>query len=215
MAKSKDNDKIPLPTNTTDIKKWYTYIKKIKEHEPVKKTSCECILANGKSNRSRTGDFEKFGLLEVINGYVYVTELGLELLNMFDGEKSPDRTEKISLMLKIFKSWHVTNGGRDIHPGNIMLKLLMDPLMDGRLSDHELAIFVGNKNFKTDDQYEEIRDCILDFRSNTEGMCIAQTKRTKSYIFMPSFVSNWEIFDKLIDIAIKCDEESRTFSLLK
>ena len=215
MAKARDRDKISLPTNTTDINTWRSYIIKIKEHEPIKRASCECLLVNGKSNRGRIGDLERFGLLEVIDGYVYVTDLGMDLLNLYNdsGECLVDEIEKTALMLKIFESWHVTNGGRDIHPGKIVIRLLSDPLMDGFISDHEFACFVENKDFKVDDQYEEIRDYILDFRNNTDGMCLALTKKSKSNIFLPTFVSNWEIFDKIIDIAIKYDASTDTFSL--
>lgn len=212
---TRDNDKISLPTNTTHITTWRVYVKKVKDKQPILKSSCECLLANGKSTRARIGDLEKFGLLEVIDNYVYVTELGLELLELFseDGECITDDIEKTATMLKIFKTWHVTNGGRDIHPGNIIVNLLNDPLMDGNITDHEVAYFVTNKNFKYDSQYEEIRDYILEFRNNTNGLCIATTKSSKSYIFMPTFVSDWEIFEKIIDIAIKYDASTQTFSL--
>ena len=212
---SRDNDKILLPTNTTHITTWRVYVEKIKDKQPILRSSCECLLVNGKSKRSKIGDLEKFGLLEVIDNYVYVTELGLELLELFDedGNCITDDIDKTATMLKIFKTWHATNGGRDIHPGDIIIKLLDDPLMDGFITDHEVAHFVTNKKFKFDSQYEEIRKYILDFRNNTDGLCIAKTKISKSYIFLPTFVSDWEIFEKIVDIAIKYDESTDTFSL--
>lgn len=212
---SRDNDKITLPTNTTHITTWRKYVQKIKDKQPILRQSCECLLADGKSTRSRIGDLEKFGLLEIIDNYVYVTELGLELLSLFDSDGNPiaNELEKTATMLKIFRTWHATNGGRDIHPGCIIIKLLDDPLMNGCITDHELAYFVTNKNFKYDFQYDEIRDYILDFRNNTDGLCIAKTKSSKSYIFLPTFVSDWEIFEKILDIAIKYDAGTGKFSL--
>lgn len=214
MANKRNHDKIPLPTNTTHISTWCIYLKKIKNNEPIKRKNCECLLVNRKPKRSKLGDFEKFGLIEIVDDYVTVTELGCELIDIFDenDECVVDEISKTALMLKIFKSWHVTNKGRDIHPGAIIIDLLMDPCMDGYISDHELAHFVSNKDFMYDNQYEEIRDYILEFREK-ESLCIAKTRSTKAHIFIPTFVSDWEIFDKIIDIAIVYDKDTKTFGL--
>ena len=214
MANTREHDKIALPTNTTHISTWCIYLKKIRKHEPILRNSCECLLVSGKKNRSKLGDLEKFGLLKIVNDYVSVTDLGLQLINVFDdnGVCTVDEITKTAMMLQIFKSWHVTNKGRDIHPGSIIIDLLMDPFMGGYISDHELAYFVSNKDFKFDNQYEEIRDYILEFRKSG-GLCIAKTKTTKAYIFMPTFVSDWEIFQKIVDISIIYDEDTEEFGL--
>lgn len=214
MANTREHDKIALPTNTTHISTWCIYLKKIKSHEPILRNSCECLLVNGKKNRSKLGDLERFGLLKIVDDYVSVTDLGYELIDIFDenDECIVDEISKTAMMLRIFKSWHVTNKGRDIHPGSIIIDLLMDPLLEGYISDHEVAYFVSNKDFKFDNQYEEIRDYILAFRKSG-GLCIAQTKTTKAYIFMPTFVNDWEIFEKIIDVSIVYDEDTEIFSL--
>lgn len=222
----RDIDKIQLPTNTTDISVWRLFVQKIKENEPVREENCAAIFsfakAEGKRKKKSNGDTHTkktlvdFGLLEVVNGYVYATKLGNELLALYDerGARIADEIEETAVMLKIFKTWHATNLNRNIHPGEVILKLLVDPLMDGYISDHEIAYFAANKEFKNDSQYEEIRNYILEFRRN-QGMCIALTKKSKAHNFMPTFANNWNILKKISDNAIKYDAITGIFSMDK
>ena len=157
---AREYDKIQLPTNTTDINIWRHFLKKIKESEPILEDHCAPVFSiaktKGKRKKKSKGDTHTkatlilFGLLETINGYVYVTYLGKELINLYNEDDNciVDTIEKTALMLRIFESWHATNLGRDIHPGKIIIELLDDPEMEGFITDHEIAYFSANKDFK-------------------------------------------------------------------
>lgn len=202
-------DKIQLPTNITDIEMLARLLRVVKNNEPLtsqnSKTLFEDAKMEGKRKKKSKGDTHtekalySYGLIKYVgsakNSFV-VTKLGEELLSIYgdDGSLKCDEEKFVSTTLKVFASWYADNKGRDIHPGRIILQLLCDPELSGYLTEHEVAHFVYCPDFKIDEQYEEIKQFILDFRK--KYIASPYTKTTKSYIFLPSLVNNWHILEK-------------------
>lgn len=216
-----NQDKIQLPTNSTDISTLVRYLKSIKESEPLNNNSAQDIFktvkesgkrkkASGKRDTHTAGTLSTYGLIRYLPGKnkdFVVSNLGCELIAMYDDGGNPQKSdeEHTVMLLKVFAAWHETKKGRDIHPGLIILKLLCDKDMDYYITEHDVAYFTCNPDFMSDEQYEDIKQYILDFRKNYDGIFGLTKRPCKADIFMPTFVTNWKIFDKGIIYSIDKD----------
>lgn len=157
-----------------------------------------------------TGTLATYGLIRFIDNNkpanFVVSDLGCELISLYDNEGKPIKSSDgvqlhsngkyMVMLLRVFSAWHETGKGRNIHPGKIMLQLMSDPDLDYYLSEHDVAYFTSNPDFKSDDQYVEIKNSIIEFRNKFDGVYGFTSKPCKAEIFMPTFVRNWGIFDK-------------------
>lgn len=207
-------DKINLPTNTTDIGTYANYLTKIRENSPVKIESAHNLFAKVKATgRKKTEDAKKdthnlktledYGLIEVSpESGIKLSNLGKELEDCLNQEsRSYTEEEHVSIMLRIFMSWHYTDSfGRDIHPGYIIVKLICDDEV-GYITNHELALFVSTTNIKYDSQYNEIKKIILNFRNSEIGIH-GLVSQTKSKTYLTALVSKWKIFrDESVELS--------------
>ena len=157
-----------------------------------------------------TGTLATYGLVRYVDNNkpanFVVSDLGCELIELYDDAGKPIVNEagvqlhsngKYTVMLlRVFSAWHETGKGRNIHPGKIMLQLMSDPDLDYYITEHDVAYFTSNPNFKFDSQYDEIKNSILEFRSKYDGVYGFTSRPCKAEIFMPTFVRNWNIFEK-------------------
>lgn len=157
-----------------------------------------------------TSTLATYGLIRYVDNNkpanFVVSDLGCELISLYDDEGSPLKNSNgvqlhsngkyVVMLLRVFSAWHQIGKGRDIHPGKIMLQLMCDPDLDYYLTEHDVAYFTSNPDFKSDSQYSEIKNSILDFRQRYDGVYGFTSKPCKAQIFMPTFVSNWGIFKK-------------------
>lgn len=209
-----NQDKIQLPTNSTDISTLVRYLKGIKEKEPLNNNSAQEVFkavkesgkrkkASGKRDTHTAGTLSTYGLIRYLPGKnkdFVVSDLGCELIAMYDEDGNPKKSEEehTVMLLKVFAAWHETKKGRDIHPGLIILKLLCDEEMEYYITEHDVAYFTCNPDFKSDEQYDEIKKYILEFRKNYDGVFGLTKRPCKADIFMPTFVTNWQIFRKAV-----------------
>lgn len=216
-----NQDKIQLPTNSTDISTLVRYLKGIKEKEPLNNNTAQTIFqevkvsgkrkkASGKKDTHTAGTLSTYGLIRYLKGKnknFVVSDLGCELISMYDDDGNPLRSdeEHTVMLLKVFAAWHETKKGRDIHPGLIILKLLCDKDMGYYITEHDVAYFTCNPEFKSDNQYEEIKRYIIEFREKYDGIFGLTKKPCKADIFMPTFVTNWCIFNKEIIFNVEKD----------
>lgn len=219
-----NQDKIQLPTNSTDISTLVRYLKGIKANEPLNNTTAQDVFkavkesgkrkkASGKRDTHTAGTLSTYGLIRYLPGKskdFVVSDLGCELIAMYDDDGAPMKSEEehTVMLLKVFATWHETKKGRDIHPGLIILKLLCDEEMGYYITEHDIAYFTCNPDFKSDDQYDEIKKYILEFRQKYDGIFGLTKKPCKADIFMPTFVTNWQIFEKAIIYTVDKDPAS-------
>lgn len=157
-----------------------------------------------------TGTLATYGLIRYIDSNrpanFVVSDLGCELISLYDDSGKPITNDEgvqlysngkyTVMLLRVFSAWHETGRGRNIHPGKIMLQLMSDPELDYYITEHDVAYFTSNSEFKYDSQYDEIKKSILEFRMKYDGVYGLTSKPCKAEIFMPTFVRNWGIFEK-------------------
>lgn len=226
---ARNQDKIQLPTNSTDIVTLVRYLKEIKkEGKPLTNETAQDafkrVKASGKRGKASdkkdthtAGTLSKYSLIEYVDekGKEFViSALAEELIAMYeddgsyvkkDGKQIYSEEEYQTVNLKIFMAWHETTKGRDIHPGMIILRLMTEEELDYYVSEHDVAYFTSNPKFVSDEQYDEIKQYIIEFRNNYDGVFGKTKKPCKADIFMPTFVSNWRIFEKKAICDIKED----------
>ena len=218
-------DKINLPTNTTDITTYASYLTAIKENAPVGKDNILPLFAGVKATgRKKTDDAQKdthnlqtledYGLIvQNANGTISLSHLGTQLEDCMN-ENTPSFLEekRVSLMLQIFMSWHYTDKfGRDIHPGYIIVKLLSDPEVC-YLTNHEVALLVSTSSFKYDSQYNMIKNKVLVFRNSGQGVH-ELVSQTKARTYLKSLSTSWGIFD-CYNVELTQEQKNRAFGYL-
>lgn len=200
------NNKINLPTNTTDIKMLANYLSAIDEKKVVAVADEQELFSSVKAQFSRKkkdthardthtkAALSLYGLIDINDdGSFSVSALGKEVVNCFSTESNYSREDKIALMLKVFVRMEIIDNpnNRRIHIGFVILKLLCDSELDFYITNQELAHMVMNPAFISDNQYDEMKQYILDFRNSDVG--ISQfAPQTKAATFMTTFVTNWE-----------------------
>jgi hypothetical protein len=208
---ARNNNKINLPTNTTDIRTLAKYLLYINNEGKVLKENEQNVFANVKINESRKNvtnpakdthtksTLKLFGLIDVFEDDSFsVSELGIEVINYFNDENSFSEEDRVALMLKVLCRWEIKdNYGRHIHPGYILIKLLCDPEMNYYITNHELSHFVMCEDFLLDNQYEDIKKFILEFR-NLELPYDKNWKTSKSDIFLSTFDTNWGLLTRTL-----------------
>lgn len=167
-----------------------------------------------------TGTLATYGLIRYIDSNrpanFVVSDLGCELISLYDDSGKPITNDEgvqlysngkyTVMLLRVFSAWHETGRGRNIHPGKIMLQLMSDPELDYYITEHDVAYFTSNSEFKYDSQYDEIKKSILEFRMKYDGVYGLTSKPCKAEIFMPTFVRNWGIFEKKEIFDISSDD---------
>lgn len=178
-----------------------------------------------------TGTLATYGLIRYIDSNrpanFVVSDLGCELISLYDDSGKPITNDEgvqlysngkyTVMLLRVFSAWHETGRGRNIHPGKIMLQLMSDPELDYYITEHDVAYFTSNSEFKYDSQYNEIKKSILEFRMKYDGVYGLTSKPCKAEIFMPTFVRNWGIFEKkeIFDISSDDTNSGRFILTLK
>lgn len=214
-------DKINLPTNTTDIKMFAKYLKAIEEKGIVSRDEEQQLFAEVKISSSRKDvaapkrdthtkqTLNLFGLIEIIDdGGFKVTDLGKEVINIFESSSTHTEEERVALMLKVFMRWEVNDDSfnRHMHPGYLIVKLLCDPELEYYFTNQEFADFVMNSKYNSDEQYEEIKSGILQFRS---GIGISKyVSQSKAGTFLASLISNWRLLTSA-DITLNAAQKKK------
>jgi hypothetical protein len=223
---ARNNNKINLPTNTTDIRTMANYLRDIDTIGSVSKDKEQDVFADVKISKSKKkvtkpardthtkSTLKLFGLIDVSDDDSFsVSQLGKEVLNYFSSESSFSEEDRVALMLKVLCRWEIEDSyGRHMHPGYILIKLLCDSEMDYYITNQEFSHFSMSQNFLNDAQYNEIKAFILDFRK-LELPYDRNLKVSKSDIFLSTFVTNWKILSKSSKKDTLTDKEYKSLLL--
>jgi len=223
---ARNNNKINLPTNTTDIKTMAKYLEYIHVEGLVVKDKEQDVFANVKINESKKkvtdpskdthtkSTLKLFGLIDVFDDDSFsVSALGKEVLDYYSNEVDFSEEDRVALMLKVLCRWEIEDSyGRHMHPGYILIKLLCDSDMDYYITNQELSHFAMSKNFLKDAQYNEIKAFILAFR-RLEMPYDKNLKASKADIFLSTFVTNWKILSKSSKKVTLTDKEYKSLLL--
>lgn len=197
-------DKIQFQTSFTDFPVFIIYCSCIYENTRVHKNDINRILGEARKNHkdSWNNNYDshakitlmQYNLIKEDGEYYILDELGYELLNLFDGDFKliGSREEYLLLTYKMITLWHQKAKDFDVHPGKILLNLMIEPELHGYITSQDVAHIFNNTENRTDGQYGEMLQQIIVFRESGKFYTYEQLKKT--YTLLTGYVK-WGIFD--------------------
>jgi len=200
-------DKINYQTSFTDFKIFYLYCKTFEKYGYLKENEINLTLGQ---ERKKAGSWDndndsharitllQYKLIGIIRGDLYaLTSIGKAFIGLFDSEgKLTDDLDKIyNVCFDMLVAWHQNNDDFDIHPGLLLLKLLLQPELHGYITDHDVACIFNNRSNKRDDQFADIVKQVIVFRDS--GKVYTKSELKKTYTILTGYANNWGIFNLL------------------
>lgn len=207
IKQNRVKNKINYQTNFTDFPIIVEYCKEIKKYKKVKSDNVNKIcgkrraeIANWQASKSDTHakiTLLQYGLIELIDyDYYSLSKIGQEFIDLFDDNNKiiAERNLFLDVMLKMLCSWYQAGNGFDIHPGRLLLKLLIDEDIHGYISDQDFACICNDVTNTNDNQYEEIKEKLINFRNKKKYFSRNELKKT--YTLLTGYVK-WGIFEQI------------------
>lgn len=162
------------------------------------------------------GQLFQYGLIEYIPGSddkeFKLTFLGKRFLEIFEkregqinaeGEKEKDKYickdgmeyAYNAVLIDCLLTWKLTVGGKSLHPGLLLLKLMVDSRMNDYIFENEWA-YVCNSDYAGTLDYESLVKEITGFRE--EGIEPPVESSGNTYAFLIAFANSWQIFEKQV-----------------
>lgn len=203
------HDKINYETNVVDPKTFAILLKAVERNQPLSyEKGRDEIFPNARSDAGMqwdptkpdthaSGTLEQYCLVNATEDRtITVSDLGYRFLSCFDDAydiKVQENYYKTVLLEMIF-SWVVLEHGRNIHPGRMLFKLMLDSDLDGYHTSNEFALWTSDECAMTDSDYANIKQLILDYRENP-----VEVKQKKAEVFLRPFANSWGLFDRTIN----------------
>lgn len=203
------HDKINYETNVVDPKTFAILLNAVRLNQPLSYvTGRDLVFPQARANAGMQWDktkpdthasntLEQYSLVNSTEDRtISVSDLGYKFLGCFDSNydlKVSDNYYKMTLLQMIF-SWVELEHGRNIHPGRMLFKLMLDPDLEFYSTSNEFALWTSDIVSMTDKDYEKIKQLILSYRSNP-----TEIKQKKSEVFLRPFANSWGLFDREIN----------------
>ena len=198
-------NKINYQTSFTDFKIFHLYCKTLQEKEEIHSKEINSVLgAARKAINTWNSDHDshakitllQYGLIDRKAGGMYaLSVLGSRFLDLFDknGELSADKAVMNEVLFDMLVAWHQKDENFDIHPGQLLLKLLLQPELHHYITDQDVACIFNNTNNTKDTQYSDFVKQILEFRDS--GIIYTRSELKKTYTLLTGYANNWGIFE--------------------
>jgi len=207
IIQNRVKNKINYQTNFTDFPIIVEYCRHIKNNGKVKSGDVNKIcgekraeISNWQASKSDSHakiTLLQYGLIELIDADFYqISELGIDFIKLFDSNNQiiAERNEFLDVMLRMLCIWYQCGNGFDIHPGRLLLRLLIDEDLHGYISDQDFACICNDTSNTNDNQYYEIKEKIINFRNVKKYYTRNELKKT--YTLLTGYVK-WGIFDQI------------------
>lgn len=138
----------------------------------------------------------QYGLIELNEqNYYVVSEIGDRFIALFDDDNNlvADREEFLNVTFDMICIWHQEGNGFDIHPGKMIIRLMLEPELHGYFTDQDLACICNDTDNRLDSQYEEIKEKVIAFRES--GVIYTREEKKKTYTLLTGYANNWNIFE--------------------
>lgn len=207
IKQNRVNNKINYQTSFTDFTTFVEYCRYLQKLGPIK--SKEVNKVCGKRRAEITSSWKnnntdshakisllQYGLIEMDDQNCYiVSETGNRFIELFDNENNliADRENFLNVVFDMICNWHQFGNGFDIHPGKMILKLMLEPELHGYFTDQDLACICNDTTNMKDDQYEEIKFKVIKFRES--GKIYTTEQKKKTYTLLTGYANNWNIFE--------------------
>lgn len=197
-------NKINYQTSFTDFRIFHLYCKTFQLRGAIKSNEVNSVLGtarkaintwNNNNDSHAKVTLLQYCLIEESSGGMYVlSELGSRFLNLFndDGELSANREVVNEVLFDMIAAWHQKDDEFDIHPGRLLLKLLLQPELHFYLTDQDVACIFNNTNNTKDAQYSDCVKQILEFRDS--GVVYTKSELKKTYTLLTGYANNWGVF---------------------
>ena len=203
IIQDRQKEKIQFQTSFTDFPTYIWYCKYMDKSGQIKYDQVNKYLGlerNKNSNWKQKEDsharisLEQYNLIIREGNMCMLSELGKELISLFDDDAQliGSREQYIDLTYRMITSWHQNNGNYNIHPGTVILKLLLEPSLHGFITSQDIAHIFNNSNNKNDSQYSEMLNQIIEFRNS--GHLYKKEELKKTYTLLTGYVK-WDIFN--------------------
>lgn len=203
------HDKINYETNVVDPRTFAILLNAVKMNQPLSYvTGRDFVFPKARANAGMQWDetkpdthasntLEQYSLVNSTEDRtISVSDLGYKFLECFDDNfdiKVSDNYYKMTLLKMIF-SWVDLEHGRNIHPGRMLFKLMLDPDLEFYSTSNEFALWTGDVSSMSDKDYEKIKQLILSYRNNP-----TEIKQKKAEVFLRPFANSWGLFDREIN----------------
>lgn len=195
-------NKINYETSFTDLSVFLAFAKFVKEKGEIEKRESSRLFGqkraeigtwNSPNDTHARPSLYQYCLIEDIDDDKFkISRLGERFINVFDENgdfKSLD--EAVNVIFDMLISWHDVKEEKNIHPGVLILKLMIDPDLGGYFTDQDFAHICNDTDNKNDSQYDEIKGKILAFR--TSGRIYTRNEMKKAYTPLTGY-KNWGVF---------------------
>lgn len=207
IIQNRVNDKINYQTSFTDFTTFVEYCRYLKTLGPVASAEVNKVCGkrrseftpswrNDKSDSHAKISLLQYGLIELDNNQCYVvSEMGNRFIALFDEENNivASREEFLDVTLDMMCLWHQFGNGFDIHPGQMIIRLMLEPELHGYFTDQDLACICNDTSNRNDNQYEMIKEKVLAFRES--GVIYTREEKKKTYTLLTGYANNWNIFE--------------------
>ena len=198
-------NKINYQTSFTDFRIFHLYCKTFRDRGSIRSSSVNGVLGtarkaintwNNDNDSHAKVTLLQYCLIEETAGDVYVlSALGHRFLSLFDenGDMVASREHANEVLFDMIAAWHQNDESFDIHPGQVLLKLLLQPELHFYLTDQDVACIFNNTNNTQDSQYADIVKQILEFRDS--GVVYTKSELKKTYTLLTGYANNWGVFE--------------------
>ena len=198
-------NKINYQTSFTDFRIFHLYCKTFREHGAIRSSSVNGVLGtarkaintwNNDNDSHAKVTLLQYCLIEESAGDTYVlSPLGHRFLSLFDevGEMVASREIANEVLFDMIAAWHQKDETFNIHPGQLLLKLLLQPELHFYLTDQDVACIFNNTNNTQDNQYADIVKQVLEFRDS--GVVYTKSELKKTYTLLTGYANNWGVFE--------------------
>lgn len=197
-------NKINYQTSFTDFKIFHLYCKTFQQAGLIQSNRVNAVLGQARKRaKSWNNDSDshakvtllQYNLIDEVIGDMYeLSTLGHQFLSLFneEGELTADRSLVLDVLFSMLVGWHQNDDNFNIHPGLILLKLMLQPELHYYITDQDVACIFNNTNNRNDNQYPEFVKQILEFRDS--GKIYTKGELKKTYTLLTGYANNWGIF---------------------
>lgn len=204
IIQNRNTNKIQYQTSFTDFPVFILYCKCIERNNGISARDINGVLG---SERNKNGSWNQtydsharislaqYNLIKLDEQNNYILDsIGQKLVSLFDDKFNliGTREDYMSLTYEMITSWVQDKDDFNIHPGKILLKLMLEPSLHGYITSQDVAHIFNYQNNKNDDQYEEIVNQVIEFRNS--GKLYSHEELKKTYTLLTGYV-NWNIFN--------------------
>lgn len=203
------HDKINYETNVVDPKTFAVLLEAVRKNQPLSYVEGrDTVFPNARAEAGMQWDpkkvdthasntLEQYNLVNATEDRtITVSDLGYKFLACFDESFNikVNLNYYKTVLLEMIFSWVVLEHDRNIHPGRILFKLMLDSDIGGYHTSNEFALWTSDELSMTDLDYDKIKQLVLEYRADPQEIMLK-----KAEVFLRPFANSWGLFNRTIE----------------